>query len=112
MSERKVRFGLIGYGLFGAHHANAIASCDDTELAAIAVRSEASQSAARGTHGTADVYGDYRAMLDAGIVESITDHTDLHTYFRGPNGLNVHRCYGYMANVQVGQVICDWLGRD
>jgi len=59
----RVRFGLIGYGLFGAHHANAIASCDDTELAAVAVRSEASQSAARGTHGTADVYGDYRELL-------------------------------------------------
>jgi len=54
---------------------------------------------------------DYHVMLDAGIVASITDHTDLHTYFRGPDGLNVHRCYGYMANVQVGQVICDWLGR-
>jgi pimeloyl-ACP methyl ester carboxylesterase len=54
---------------------------------------------------------DYGAMLDAGIVESISDHTDLQTYFRGQDGLNVHRCYGYMANVRVGQVICDWLGR-
>ena len=54
---------------------------------------------------------DYSAMVEAGIVASITDQTDLHTYFRGPDGLNVHRCYGYMANVRVGQVICDWLGR-
>ncbi|MBP89565.1 MAG: dehydrogenase [Planctomycetaceae bacterium] len=63
MSETKVRFGLIGYGLFGAHHANAIANCDDAELAAIAVRSEASQAAARKTHVAADVYGDYRELL-------------------------------------------------
>lgn len=58
-----VRFGLIGYGLFGAHHANAIASCDDAELTAIAVRSEASQAAAREAHESANVYGDYRQLL-------------------------------------------------
>lgn len=52
---------------------------------------------------------DYAPMLDAGLVDSITDHIDLQTYFRGPDGLNVHKCYGYMANVEVGAVISEWL---
>jgi len=55
---------------------------------------------------------DFAPMLRAGLVESITDHTDLQTYFRGPLGLNVHRCYGYMANMATGRVIVDWLARN
>jgi len=51
---------------------------------------------------------DYAEMLDLGLVESITDHMDLVNYFRGPEGLNVHRCYGYMANEKTGAVIADW----
>lgn len=54
---------------------------------------------------------DYAPMLRSGLIESINDRTDLGTYFRGPLGLNVHKCYGYMANVQTGQVIVDWLRR-
>ena len=42
-----VRYGLVGYGLFGAHHASAIEAAPSAELAAIAVKSEASQAAAR-----------------------------------------------------------------
>ena len=51
---------------------------------------------------------DYRDMLALGLVESITDITDLHTYFRGPDGLNVHKCYGYMANEKTGAEIAAW----
>jgi hypothetical protein len=54
---------------------------------------------------------DFKPMLDAGLVESITDHPDLINYFRGPEGLNVHKCYGYMANEKTGAVIADcWRG--
>jgi hypothetical protein len=54
---------------------------------------------------------DFKSMLDRGLVESITDHTDLVNYFRGPDGLNVHKCYGYMANEKTGAVIADcWRG--
>ncbi|MFQ5634488.1 MAG: hypothetical protein ACE5G3_04055 [Gammaproteobacteria bacterium] len=52
---------------------------------------------------------DFAPLKAAGLVESITDHTDLQTYFRGPQGLNVHKCYGYMANARTGRVIVDWL---
>ena len=60
----KVRFGLIGFGLWGEHHAGAIAKCADAELAAVAVRSEESQARAAAAHPTADVVTDYRALLD------------------------------------------------
>ncbi len=52
---------------------------------------------------------DYREMSDLGLVESITDETRLQTYFRGPDGLNVHKCYGYMANRQTGATLAAWL---
>ena len=42
-----MRFGLIGYGLWGRHHAAAIAKAPGAELAAIACASEATAAAAR-----------------------------------------------------------------
>ncbi len=59
----KVRFGLIGYGAWGSHHARAIAQTAGAELAAIAARSEQSRSAAREQHPGAHIHDDYRAML-------------------------------------------------
>jgi len=52
---------------------------------------------------------DYREMVDLGLVESIVDQTDLQTCFRGPDGLNVHKCYGYMANERTGAALAAWL---
>ena len=66
-----VRFGLVGYGLFGAHHAAAIEAAPSAELAAIAVKSEASQAAARDAHPGADVCGDYRELLDRDDIDLI-----------------------------------------
>lgn len=42
-----MRFGLIGYGLWGRHHAQAIAKAPGAELAAIACKTEVSAEAAR-----------------------------------------------------------------
>ncbi len=58
-----VRFGLVGYGLFGAHHAAAIDAAPSAGLAAIAVKSEVSQAAAREAHPGVEVLGDYRELL-------------------------------------------------
>ena len=66
-----VRYGLVGYGLFGAHHAAAIAAAPSAELAAIAVKSEASQGAAREAYPGADVCGDYRELLDRDDIDII-----------------------------------------
>jgi myo-inositol 2-dehydrogenase/D-chiro-inositol 1-dehydrogenase len=57
------RFGLIGYGAWGAHHARAIQSVPDVELTAIAANSPASCARAAAYHPTARVYADYREML-------------------------------------------------
>ena len=58
-----VRFGLIGYGAWGTHHARAIASVAEAELVAIAARSRESRDRAVADHPRARVYADYRDML-------------------------------------------------
>jgi myo-inositol 2-dehydrogenase/D-chiro-inositol 1-dehydrogenase len=58
-----VRFGLVGYGRFGAQHAKALAAVTDSHLAAIAARSEDTCAAAKTAHPDADVYDDYRQLI-------------------------------------------------
>lgn len=58
-----IRFGLIGYGAWGSHHARAIASVEGAKLAAICARSEASRQQAAGDHPQARLYADYRELL-------------------------------------------------
>ena len=55
MSETPVRFGLVGFGAWGQHHANAITVTDGAELVAIAARSDASVEAAQKTYPNAEV---------------------------------------------------------
>jgi len=59
-----VRFGLVGYGAWGIHHAEAIAKTRGGLLAAICARSEESRAAARAAFPDATVYGDYRQLLE------------------------------------------------
>lgn len=76
----RVRFGLIGYGAWGAHHARAIAAVPAAELAAVAAHSEASCARARADHPAARVYADYRDMLareELDIVDVVLP-SDLH----------------------------------
>ncbi len=58
-----IRFGLIGYGAWGEHHARAISATPGASLAAICARSDARREQARGDHPQATLYDDYRAML-------------------------------------------------
>ena len=52
---------------------------------------------------------DFKAMLELGLVESITDmNGGIFNYFRNERGLNVHRSYGYLANPRVGEAIARW----
>src|SRR5438093_9563095 len=66
-----IRFGLIGYGLFGAHHARAIAAAPGAELRAIAVPSEQSQAVAREAHPTATIHADYRELLARDDIDAV-----------------------------------------
>lgn len=59
-----VRFGLIGFGAWGQHHANAIVQTDGAELVAIAARSDRSVAAAREAYPDAAVFNDFTAMLE------------------------------------------------
>jgi hypothetical protein len=52
---------------------------------------------------------DYHEMVELELVDSIHDEPNLQTYFRGPDGLNVHKCYGYMANHKTGAAIAEWV---
>src|SRR5207248_3279366 len=66
-----IRFGLIGYGLFGAHHARAIANAPGAELRAIAVPSELSQAAARQAHPDVGIHADYRELLARDDIDAV-----------------------------------------
>lgn len=63
MDNVPVRFGLIGFGAWGQHHANAIHGTEGAELVAIATRSEASAAAAQAAFPEATIYRDYRELV-------------------------------------------------
>jgi myo-inositol 2-dehydrogenase/D-chiro-inositol 1-dehydrogenase len=63
-ASESVRFGLIGFGAWGKHHADAIRKTSGAQLVAIAARSEASAAAARAAYPLAEAYTDYRKMLE------------------------------------------------
>jgi myo-inositol 2-dehydrogenase/D-chiro-inositol 1-dehydrogenase len=60
---RTIRFGLIGYGAWGSHHARAITEVPGAELVAVAAHSDTSCDRARTDHPRAVVYPDYRDLL-------------------------------------------------
>jgi myo-inositol 2-dehydrogenase / D-chiro-inositol 1-dehydrogenase len=66
-----MRFGLIGYGLFGRHHARAIAQAPGATLAAIACRSSETAEAARKDYPDAAVELDYRALLARRDIDTV-----------------------------------------
>ncbi len=80
MSRPPVRFGLVGFGAWGQHHAQSIASNPDAQLAAIVAPSEASRAAAAQAHPTARVFADHRAMLAEVKLDLVDIVTPSHTH--------------------------------
>jgi myo-inositol 2-dehydrogenase/D-chiro-inositol 1-dehydrogenase len=78
---KKLRFGLIGFGAWGQHHARAIAECPLAELAAIAVPSPASQAEARKRHPTAEVFSEARQLLARPDIEVVDVVLPTHLHF-------------------------------
>jgi myo-inositol 2-dehydrogenase/D-chiro-inositol 1-dehydrogenase len=76
-----VRFGLIGYGAWGTHHARAIAGTPGAELAAIAARSDRTRAAAQEDHPRALVYADYRELLASEQLDVIDVVLPSHLHF-------------------------------
>ena len=70
-SSDPVRFGLIGYGAWGTHHARAIRQASGAELVAIAARSDSSQAAARLDCTGCDIVADYRRLLDRDDIDVV-----------------------------------------
>ncbi len=66
-----LRFGLIGYGLWGRHHARAIAQAPGATLAAIACRTPETAEIARKDHPDAAVELDYRALLARRDIDAV-----------------------------------------
>jgi myo-inositol 2-dehydrogenase/D-chiro-inositol 1-dehydrogenase len=66
-----IRFGLIGYGAWGRHHAEAIAAAPGARLAAIACATEATAAAARRDFPDVAVHLDYRDVLRGPDVDAV-----------------------------------------
>jgi myo-inositol 2-dehydrogenase/D-chiro-inositol 1-dehydrogenase len=76
-----VRFGLVGYGLWGVHHGRAIAKTEGAVLAAVAERSEQSRAAAKNAHPDAFVYNDYRKLLTRDDIDAIDVVVPSHLHY-------------------------------
>ena len=51
---------------------------------------------------------DFAEMQQLCLVDGISDRTDLINPFRGADGLNVHKCYGYFVNAATGAALARW----
>ena len=67
-----MRFGVIGYGLWGRRHANALANLEGAELAAISCRSEESAAMARQEYPDVPVYLDYVSLLAQDDIDAVS----------------------------------------
>src|ERR1700730_13244567 len=66
-----MRFGLIGYGLWGRHHAAAIAKAPGADLAAIACASEETAAAAHRDFPGGGVDTGYERLLAGGGMDAV-----------------------------------------
>jgi myo-inositol 2-dehydrogenase/D-chiro-inositol 1-dehydrogenase len=66
-----LRFGLIGYGAWGKHHAAAIRATPGAMLAGICCKSEATALQARHTFPDVPVVHDYRALLARSDIDAV-----------------------------------------
>lgn len=66
-----MRFGLIGYGLWGRHHATAIAAAPGAVLSAIACASEATAAAAKQNFPDVPVHVGYQSLLARDDIDAV-----------------------------------------
>lgn len=73
MSSRKVRLGIVGFGAQGSSYAKFIADglVPNIEVAAIADTDPAKRSAIAEAYPHVQVFDDYVAMLESGVVEAV-----------------------------------------
>ena len=76
----RLRFGLIGYGAWGKHHAAAIRDAPGLTLAGVACGGEASAAAARQDLSGIPVYRDYRELLRDPSIDAVDIVTPNHLH--------------------------------
>jgi hypothetical protein len=55
---------------------------------------------------------DFARMLEAGLVaEILRPPGPVYNLYRGPEGLNPHRAYGYLAHRETGRAVAEWWRR-
>ena len=107
MNEKHLKAGLVGFGAWGQHHANAIKVTEGVDLVAIAVPSDASASAAKDDYPDADIYRDFRELVareDLDFVDVVVPshlhhevasavlETGKHLLLEKPMGVSVDEC--------------------
>jgi myo-inositol 2-dehydrogenase/D-chiro-inositol 1-dehydrogenase len=80
-SMRPTRFGLVGYGAWGAQHARAIAQTAGAELVAIAAHSPASCERAHTDHHAVHTYADCAEMLQREDLDVVNVVVPSHLHF-------------------------------
>ena len=76
-----VRFGLIGYGAWGRHHAAAIRATPGSSLTVIAARSEATRADAGNEHPGTAVLADYRDLIGRDDVDVVAVVLPSHLHY-------------------------------
>ena len=66
-----IRFGLIGYGLWGKHHAKSIVKAPGATLSAITCNSVETETAAKADFPDVSVFRGYRELLDRANVDAV-----------------------------------------
>lgn len=107
MSLKNLRAGLVGFGAWGQHHANAIKVTEGVDLVAIAARSESSTVAAKEAYPGADVYSDFNELIardDLDFIDvAVPSHlhhvvatavlgSEKHLLLEKPMGVSLHEC--------------------
>jgi myo-inositol 2-dehydrogenase/D-chiro-inositol 1-dehydrogenase len=107
MSDQPVRFGLVGFGAWGQHHANAIRVTEGAELVAVAASSQASADLAKHHYPDATVSTDFRSLVQRDdldvidvVVPSYLHHevamavfgSGKHLLLEKPMGVSLQQC--------------------
>lgn len=103
-----VKFGLMGCGAWGSHHARAIAKAG--RLCAVAERSEEGRALARAEHGDTALYEDYREMLEREELEAVDIVLPPHLHYEGARAALEAGCHVLLEKpmcLELGQ--CDEL---
>ena len=102
-----MRYGLVGFGAWGGHHANAITVTEGAQLVAIAARSPDSVAKAQQAYPDATVYSDFRELVardDLDIVDVVVPshlhhevalavlNSGKHLLLEKPMGISLEQC--------------------